>query len=32
MQEKENEEALKYAEAAAKSEQLKKRRYSSFDL
>jgi len=31
-EEKENEEALKYAEAAVKSEQPKKRRYSAFDL
>ena len=29
---KENEEALKYAEATMKSKQPKKRRYSAFDL
>ena len=31
-EEKENEEALKYAEATMKSKQPKKRRYSAFDL
>ena len=31
-EEKENEEALKYAEATVKSEQPKKKRYSAFDL
>ena len=31
-EEKENEEALRYAEATVKSEQPKKRRYSAFDL
>ena len=31
-EEKENEEALRYAEATVKSEQPKKKRYSAFDL
>ena len=31
-EEKDNEEALRYAEATVKSEQPKKRRYSAFDL
>jgi len=31
-EEKENEEALRYAKTAVKSEQPKKRRYSAFDL